>query len=460
MTYDGYGMPDMAGTFARLGDLGNVYDKARKEGLKEQTLANLGQAMSAPGGLDYNRVAGAVAQTGDLTSAMAMIKLGEDKKALQDFLNSPLFGGGQPTQPPQGALAPHPSGPVTSGPRPDTLPPLTRGPANVAMPPPVGTANDMYEAYPQTDGPRPQAQPAPQAPQPAAAVGQRFPQVPMQSANPAAGNIPMLISAVARLPAGGMRTAAEKMLEHALKSSDLPEIQKNYALYRSQGGTASFNDYEVNLKRAGAPPEGEKEYDKITGKHFAEYNVEIAKGAVSARGKIATLTRLDQLLSNPAVYTGTGGNTVASIKRLGASLGIDVKGIPDGAAASDAIRSISNQFALELRNPAGGAGMPGAMSDKDREFLQAMVPGLGQTPEGNKLLVDYMKRVSQRAVDVEQQRQAYVRRVGRMDEGFFRHLADWSDKNPLFPEADTVKPQQNAPRAGQARNGINWSIVD
>ncbi len=93
--------------------------------------------------------------------------------------------------------------------------------------------------------------------------------------------------------------------------------------------------------------------------------------------------------------------------------------------------------------------MPGAMSDKDREFLQSMVPGLGQNPNGNALIIDYMKRVAQRSVDVERLRQQYVRKNGRLDEGFYTELADYSDANPIFSESDMKKAAPAvAPAAG------------
>lgn len=484
MAFDGYGMPRL--DFGTLAQLPEIYDKARVGAIKERTLADLGQSLQSGQPIDYSRLAGGLAQTGDLATTLAILKLGEEQKASQEFSRT-LGGLGQPQQQPpaqpngNGAAYPQPVNPamrVTSGPRPDTAPPLTRAPVQPTARvwgDAEAEAAGLYEPTGATPGgsvpapqPRPQmAQAAPgQQPTqaPAAAVGQRFPG-PVQSTNPAAGNIPLLLAAVANPRLGApQREAAKALLTKALDDSKLTDSQKGYVLYQAQERAAGRNpmpflDYEIKLKRAGAPPEGEKEYDKITGKHFAEYNVEIAKGAASARGKIASLSRLDQLISNPAVYTGVGGETIASLKRLGSALNIDMSGIKDGASASDAIRSISNQFALELRNPAGGAGMPGAMSDKDREFLVSMVPGLTQTPEGNELVVDYMKRVSQRAIDVERQRQAYVRRTGRLDEGFFKHLADWSDANPLFPERDTTpKPQQTG--GGATSTGINFRLID
>lgn len=93
--------------------------------------------------------------------------------------------------------------------------------------------------------------------------------------------------------------------------------------------------------------------------------------------------------------------------------------------------------------------MPGALSDKDLAFLKASVPGLQQSPEGNALIIDYMKRMAQRSLDVERMRQQYVRTNRHLDEGFYRELESYSAANPLFPEADKA-PTPSGPAAPQA----------
>ncbi len=118
----------------------------------------------------------------------------------------------------------------------------------------------------------------------------------------------------------------------------------------------------------------ETAYNKQRGKDFATMAGDIDKGGRAATSKIASLDSMEAALSNPNVYTGAGGEEVTKIKRVAQSLGFEVEGV----AASEVVASVGNQMALELRNPAGGAGMPGAMSDKDREFLVSMVPGLAK----------------------------------------------------------------------------------
>jgi lysozyme len=234
------------------------------------------------------------------------------------------------------------------------------------------------------------------------------------------------------------------------KSQDTNDIRE-YQMYSEQERAAGkqpmpFMQYQTSIKQAGSSKvsidqRGETKYDEFNSKSFAELNHEIPKNAASARNKIATLDRLGQILSDPNIATGAGAGLILDAKRYAKTIGIDVGDL----SGPEAVRSIQNQFALELRNPSGGAGMPGAMSDKDREFLQSIPPGLERTPEGNREIGGYLKKVASRSLEIERLRQQYVKTHGRLNDGFYQELADFSDANRLFPEKP---PQAQSPGAG------------
>jgi hypothetical protein len=125
-------------------------------------------------------------------------------------------------------------------------------------------------------------------------------------------------------------------------------------------------------------------------------------------------------------------------------------GIADDVAPAQAARALANQLALEMRNPAGGAGMPGAMSDKDREFLIQMIPSLESDPGAVNKMIEYRVRLEKRSQRVAKMARDYRKKNGKFDEGFFDELQVWSDKNPLFPEAGQAAPgMQLSPKAQQ-----------
>ncbi|MDE2441944.1 MAG: hypothetical protein KGP14_13050, partial [Betaproteobacteria bacterium] len=108
--------------------------------------------------------------------------------------------------------------------------------------------------------------------------------------------------------------------------------------------------------------------------------------------------------------------------------------------AKQAFQALSGEIALSLRNPSGGAGMPGALSDKDLTFLQSMTPDLGKTTEGNKLIIDTARKLATRDQEVAKMARDYRKKNGQFDEGFFDQLAAYSDKHPLYEKEAQAQP--------------------
>ena len=79
--------------------------------------------------------------------------------------------------------------------------------------------------------------------------------------------------------------------------------------------------------------------------------------------------------------------------------------------------------------------MPGALSDKDREFLMQSVPGLENDPAALPLMIEYRVKLAKREQDVARMARAYKKKHGTFDDGFYSELAEWSEHNPLFADA-------------------------
>jgi len=200
-------------------------------------------------------------------------------------------------------------------------------------------------------------------------------------------------------------------------------------------GSPEYSDFMVTGGNKGTTvnvdTKGETEYDKALGKNLADKTVGIMDAGQQATNKIATYQQMMDVLPN--VYTGAGGDTMLTLKRAAKGLGIDTGDL----SGPEFVQAMGNQMALELRNPAGGAGMPGAMSDSDRAFLSSMSPGLTKTPEGNKKLLEYRMTLEKRNIEVAQKAGEYMQtHNGRLDNGFFTDLSKWSADNPLFPKAE------------------------
>jgi hypothetical protein len=242
---------------------------------------------------------------------------------------------------------------------------------------------------------------------------------------------------------------------------DQSDIEKRAVAAGLIPGTPQFQEFiktatlrpnsvtNVNMPDA----KGDVKYMEKMGEILAQDFAGLQSAGTAAQTSLAKFDRLGGLLEG--VNTGAFKGTTTQMKAIAKSAGVDLDslGITDDVAPAQAAKAITNEIALQLRNPAGGAGMPGALSDKDREFLLQMVPSLETTPEGNKTLVDYWRRLNKRTIDVAKMSRDYMKKNGgRFDYGFYDELADYSEKNSLFPESDrAAAPAQGAtPAAGRA----------
>ncbi|MCT4654236.1 MAG: hypothetical protein N4A65_00340 [Cohaesibacter sp.] len=253
----------------------------------------------------------------------------------------------------------------------------------------------------------------------------------------------------------------EVIYEGAQKAQQAPTSVQEYEYSLANPG---YNDYRKELKKAGASRVtvsnqmgGQNEYDKAMNKSWAQENLDISKRARAAHQKIGKYQYLGELLKNPDLYQGAGGEMVLKVKGVANSLGmeIDQQALADGQAAL----AIGNQLALALRNPAGGEGMPGALSDKDREFLVASVPGLSKTEGGNGKLIEYAIRLQEREIQLDDLRWEYTRKFGRLDDRFYDHVAQWAKENPLFPEAAQGQYSSDVAN-GVTQTGMKWGVVE
>lgn len=236
-------------------------------------------------------------------------------------------------------------------------------------------------------------------------------------------------------------TEFERALTAAGYKPGTPEYQKAAQDYVARKGLPMQVTNQVDLRQ-------ENEEAKVVGKQFGEMYSNLQNADMQAPGKLNKLARLDQLLDQ--VNTGKFAGTMLELKRAAKSAGMDLEamGIRDDVAPAQAAQALSREMALELRNPQGGAGMPGALSDRDREFLESMVPGIEMDPSGRKLIVEARKKLIGREREVAKMARDYRRKHGSLNEGFFDELAAHSEKNPLF--AGMTPPSAPAGGGGPA----------
>jgi len=175
----------------------------------------------------------------------------------------------------------------------------------------------------------------------------------------------------------------------------------------------------------------ETEFGKAVGKQQGEEYSSIQKAGFSASGTLNNLNRVESLLDG--VSTGKLAPLGKDISSLAASVGIN---IDPNLPQKEAVSALSNEMALKAKNSGGENMMPGAMSDPDRRFLVEMVPGLSNTPGGNKIIIETLKRKAKRDQQVAKMAREYIAKNRTID-GFSDELSAWSEKNPMFSDLMT-----------------------
>lgn len=197
------------------------------------------------------------------------------------------------------------------------------------------------------------------------------------------------------------------------------------ALRAGVRGTATFPPSQAPGLRLQDQGEGRAQVEM--GEGLGKRYNSIQDAGFSANQKMQKFERLGNLLSS--VETGKLTPAGTELSAWAKSAGFNVGEKLDNAQAA---KAMSNEMALELRNPSGGAGMPGAMSDADRNYLQGIIASIDKTPGANKLLLDGMRKLAQRDREVAQMARDYKKKNGSFDDGFYDELAKFSDANPLF----------------------------
>jgi hypothetical protein len=190
---------------------------------------------------------------------------------------------------------------------------------------------------------------------------------------------------------------------------------------------------------------GRESYDTEFAKNTVKDFNEINDAGRKALTKLGDYDVLEALVKNPNVLQGPGAERFSlPLRRSAEFMGIKTEGLPP----TQLFQALINKLALEARNPAGGAGMPGSMSDADREFLRTMVPSIGNTPEGNAALIQIHKRIAQREIEVSRAAINYAKNNGgRIDLGFYDALAQWSQAKPMWSDKEKAALSGGAPPA-------------
>ena len=171
-----------------------------------------------------------------------------------------------------------------------------------------------------------------------------------------------------------------------------PAAQK-FLLDKAQAGKSTTS---INMPAS----VNENAFQKALGEKDASSFVEWRDNAVQARNTQEQADVVENILRN--AQTGKLNEALATAGQyFGTQAGADLQTI------KGAIQPI---VLSQVKQLGSGAGI----TDADRKFIEAGMPGFGNDPRANARLVDIMRKTSQRAIDQYEKAQAYVNEHGTL----------------------------------------------
>lgn len=250
----------------------------------------------------------------------------------------------------------------------------------------------------------------------------------------------------------GQQAVVSALLQRELGGKDMPAAVKQYQFAQQQGYGGSFMDYLAATK-AGTTVNNnvgarqETEYGKARGKAYADRAAEFEESGLSAGRALTSLDVMEQAMSDPAFYSGAGGENVLAMKRFGAALGFSN---PDGIDSMEAFNAQAKQAALDVMGGSLGTGF----SNADRDFVTSQVPGLEATPEGNRIMIAVQRKIQERKIQIAQMAREYEAANGQLNAGFMRQLDGFAKANPVF-DPGFMDALRAANDAGGAPDGVD-----
>ena len=184
---------------------------------------------------------------------------------------------------------------------------------------------------------------------------------------------------------------------------------------------------------------GEGTWESTRAKDFAERVKGWEDAGVKSTQTLTRLTRMEAMLDN--VTTGAGSQTSITAGQLAQRLGVpeatmSMLGIdPKTVAQGEAIRSLASQMLVGMM---GAGGFPtNNFSDADRKMLESALPGLQNSPQGNRMIIQIMRAGAQRDLEIGQAWRAWSRVKGDS----LASVRDFqAERLPQITERDIVAP--------------------
>ena len=169
------------------------------------------------------------------------------------------------------------------------------------------------------------------------------------------------------------------------------------------------------------------------GKGYADEFKNLLSLQATAIDENDALNLMKEIMKIPDLKTGQFGALRQTIEKVGIEMGLELDF--QNASAADVLSSVSGKLVL-----AGLANFTGAISDKEREYLMDILPGLSLTKQGNEALINIKSALNNRtsalADSASNWRATYGKLSAKNAEGqtWEQFKSQWYLENPLVTD--------------------------
>ena len=139
---------------------------------------------------------------------------------------------------------------------------------------------------------------------------------------------------------------------------------------------------------------------------------------------------MQELVNLDNIKTGFAGNLRTTVASLAKEFGVDTN--IQNLTAAEALNAVSGSIVLD-----GLANFKGAISDGERAFLVSITPGLTNTIEGNKLLIQIGKRTNDLGITLAGEAEKWVQENGGLSKKNAQGQS-WQQFKAAFHKANPV----------------------
>lgn len=181
--------------------------------------------------------------------------------------------------------------------------------------------------------------------------------------------------------------------------------------------------------------EGDSAIAKEMGKLDAQRVNQLNTESMQAIRDLDEVERMSAAIESERFTTGVFSDARMFLARLADFAGIDTstdewKDLIGDAATADTLDSASNKLAVNV------AQKLGRITNMSLQFVRDSLPNLTRTPEGNRILLEVMKRGSERTIEISSLADQFIQRYGTLRpkeaKTFFESVRDLEESDPVI----------------------------